>query len=121
MIREINSADWPTFCQRLSRERAGAVLKLEIIEPGGAKSERANATFEKMAFEKNEGCNDVITLRLREGREIVHQIVEPIYIRLQPSSASDFNQIQIEAESGVTLLTLHPAIHPQMLEGFVSR
>jgi hypothetical protein len=66
-------------------------------------------------FEKTEACSDVIILRLRNAREIVHRIVEPIHIKLQSSGADDFNQIQIEAESGVTFLTIHPVIHPQML------
>lgn len=119
MIREINNADWPAFCQLLTQQRAGATVKLEAIEPDNLKSElAANANFQSATFVKTDGCSDIITLRLRAAREIVHEIIEPIQIRLHPSGApGDFNPVQIEAESGVIFLTFHPAIHAQMLEG----
>lgn len=119
MTREIKSGDWPAFCQLLTQQRAGATVKLEVIEPDGVKSElAASAAFQGMTFDKTDGCNDIITIRLRAAREIVHQLVEPIQILLQPSGAGgDFNPMQIEAESGVVFLTFHPAIHTKMLEG----
>lgn len=118
-MREINSADWPEFCRRLNQQRAGATVKLESIEPDGVKAELAsNAAFQSMTFDKGDACSDVITLRLRAAREIVHEIVEPIKILLEPSGASgDFNPLQIEAENGVVFMTFHPAIHADMLEG----
>ena len=49
MIREINSADWPAFCQILNQQRSGATVKLEVIETDGVKSElAANAAFQGM-------------------------------------------------------------------------
>ena len=117
MIREINSPDWPAFCRQLTKEHAGALVKLEVGGTDGTKSEIAsNTAFESLVFEKTDACSDIIVLRLRNAREIVHQIIEPIHIKLQSSGAADFNQIQFEAESGVTFLTMtHPVIHPQML------
>jgi Family of unknown function (DUF5335) len=117
MTQEIKNTDWPAFCEQLTRQRAGAVVKLEIIESNGVKTERAaNATFEGMVFDKTDACNDVITLRLRSDQEIVYEIVDPIRITLQPSGApGDFNPLQIAAENGTCILTFHPAIHTQML------
>jgi hypothetical protein len=114
MIREINSADWPAFCLRLTQQRAGATVKLETIEPDGVKSElAANAAFQSITFDKTDGCSDVMTLRLRTAREIVHEITEPIQIRLQPSGTpGDFNPLQIEAESGMVFITFPPG-HPR--------
>jgi hypothetical protein len=119
MIREINASDWPAFCQRLNQQRAGATVKLEVIEPDGVKTELfANASFQSMTFDKRDSCSDIITLRLRAAREIVHEIIEPIKILLNPSGASgDFNPVQIEAENGVLFITFHPAIHADMLKG----
>ena len=119
MKREINSSDWPDFCQRLTQQRAGAMARLEVIEPDGVRSEQvASATLQSMVFTKTAACSDSITLRLRNEREVVYEIVEPIRILLHPSETpGDFNPLQIEAESGVTFITLHPAIHEQMLEG----
>ncbi|MEO8426537.1 MAG: DUF5335 family protein [Verrucomicrobiota bacterium] len=118
MIHEIKSFDWPAFCQRVSQQRAGAIVNLEVIETNGSKTERvASATLQSMVFDKTAACNDVITLRLRNTREIVHEILDPIQITLQTSGESgDFNPVQIKAESGTTTITM--AIHAQMLEGF---
>lgn len=119
MIREINSTDWPAFCQILSRQRSGATAKLEVIETDGVKSElAANAVFQGISFDKKDACSDAITLRLRSEREMVREIIEPIKLLLHPSgTGGDFDQLQIEAESGVILITFHPAIHADMLKG----
>ena len=119
-IREIKSSDWPALCQRVSRQRAGATVKLETVAPDGVKIElAAGADFQSLVFEKTDDCSDIITLRLRNDREIIHKIIEPIRILLHPAGKpGDFSPVQIEAESGVTFLTMHPAIHAQMLDGF---
>jgi hypothetical protein len=118
MIQEINSSDWPAFCRRVSEQQTGAMAKLEVLEANGAKTERvASATFQSMLFDKTDSCNDSITLRLRTDREIVYEIIEPTRITLHPSGApGNFNPLQIEAESGVTFITLHPAIRAQTLK-----
>ena len=117
MIQEIKSSDWPAFCEQLSQQRAGAIVNLEVIKSDGIKTEQAtSAAFQSMVFDKTDACNDVITLRLRGTREIVHEILDPIRITLHPSGTSgDFNPLQIVAENGTTIITLHPAIHAQML------
>jgi hypothetical protein len=119
MKQEIKNSEWPAFCRLLNRQLAGATVKLEVIEPDEVKTELvANATFQSMAFDKSDSCSDTITLRLRATREIVHEIIEPVKMLLLPSGAAgDFNQLQIEAESGVVFITFHPAIHEKMLEG----
>jgi hypothetical protein len=92
---------------------------LEVTGRDGVKAgSGASAAFESMVFDKTDGCSDVIKLRLKGGKEIVHEIIEPIHIRLHPSSATgDFNPLLIEAESGLVSLTFHPAIRAQMLDG----
>ena len=119
MIREIDSPDWPAFCERVTRQLAGAMATVEVTGRDGVKTASgASAAFQSMVFEKTDGCSDVIKLRLNAGKEIVHEIVEPIRIRLHPSNGSgDYNPLHIEAESGLVSLTLHPAIRAQMLEG----
>lgn len=119
MINEITSSDWPAFCRKITEQRAGTTVKLEVVESDGVKSERVgSATLQSMSFDKTDGCSDTITLRLRNEREIVYEIIEPIRLTLNPSGGSgDFNPLQIEAESGVTFITFHPAIHQKMLDG----
>lgn len=93
------------------------MVKLETIGPDGVKTERAaSAVFQSMTFDKTDACNDVITLRLQSTSEIVHEVIDPIQITLHPSGGGDFNPLQIVAENGITILTLHPAIHAEMLE-----
>ena len=88
----------------------------------GAERARQHATFESMVFDKSDACNDVITLRLRGDREIVHEIVDPIQITLSPTGAhGDFNPLQIAAENGTCIITFHPAIHAQMLGDLKAR
>ena len=123
MIHEIDSHDWPIFCQRLTEQRDGATVKLEVVGSNGLRIEKAaNATLQSMVFEATDSCSDLITLRLVNPAEIIHEIIEPIQITLQSSgNTSELNLITIEAESGITLITLHPAIQVQMLEGFKSK
>jgi hypothetical protein len=122
MIREIDSPDWPAFCERITRQLAGATATLEVTGRDGVKAgSGADAAFESMVFDKSGGCSDVIKLRLKGGKEIIHEIIEPIHIRLHPSSGTgDYNPLLIEAESGLVSLTFHPAIHARMLEGLMA-
>jgi hypothetical protein len=98
-------------------------VKLEIIGSNGLKIEKgANATLQSMVFEATDSCSDLITLRLANPGEIIHEIIEPIQITLQSSgNTSELNLITIEAESGITLITLHPAIPAQMLAGLKNK
>lgn len=122
MIREINSPDWEEFCHRLTKELAGATVSLEIIEPNGAKSEiAAGAMLDEIAFKKTDACSDVIVIRLGNTREIVHQIIEPIHVNLHSSGGTDFNLLEIKAESGVSLIHLQPTIHPRLLGDLKSK
>ena len=96
------------------------MVKLETIEPDGIKTERfANATFLSLVLDQTDACNDVITLRLKNSREIVHEILDPIQITLYSSGGiDDFNRLQIKAENGISIITMHPSIHAQMLKDF---
>ncbi len=117
MTHEIKDVDWPAFCQRLTKQRIGAMVKLETIGPDGIKTGQvANAIFERMTFDQTDACNNVITLRLRDNRERAHEILEPLQITLHPSGTpGDFNPLRIAAENGIFIITFHPAIHAQIL------
>lgn len=118
-IYEVDASDWPVFCQRVSEQRSGATVQVEGVNPDGVEGRSiASATFLSMVFNGTGACNSIITLRLRNGQEMVHEILDPIYIRLNPSGrAGDFNPLEIKAESGVTTITFHPAVHAQILTG----
>ena len=119
MIHEIKSNDWQAFCQRVTEQRNGAAVELEIVEPDGRKTEHsANMILHSMVFGAKNACCDVIALSLRGPTELIHEILDPIQVLLRASrTAGDFNLIQIEAENGITNLKLHPAIRMDMLAG----
>ena len=119
MLREINSRDWPDFCNRLNQQCRGALVRIESILPDGKKSDRVGeATFEGMELDRSDSCNDVLHLRVRNEREVKYDIVDPIHILLRETRpGEDFNPIQIEGETGTTFVTFKPAIHAQMLAG----
>jgi hypothetical protein len=119
MIRNINAIDWPAFCQRINENLVSARVKVQTTASNGVKSElAANASLQSMIFDGSDGCNDTITVLLKDVHEISHEIVEPVQIRLRSSGgSSDFNTIEIEAENGITIITLSPSIHPKVLDG----
>src|SRR5271154_829145 len=117
MIHEIKFTDWPAFCQRLSEQRAGAMVKLETINLNGIRTELvAGAEFQSIIFSKADACSDLIIIRLKNHTQIAHEILDPFRVTLHSTDGSgNFNPLQIAAENGITILTLHPAIHAQML------
>ncbi|HMD53152.1 MAG TPA: hypothetical protein VKJ65_01190 [Phycisphaerae bacterium] len=117
MLHEIKFTNWPAFCQRLNEQRAGATVKLETINLNGIRTELvASAEFQSIVFSNADACSDLIVVRLRNHEQTVHEILDPIRITLHPTDSSgNFNPLQIAAENGITILTLHPAIHAQML------
>jgi hypothetical protein len=119
MKKEINSHDWGDFCNRITRERQGAMVTIETIFPDGEKRVQAeNAPLVKMVFDTTDSCNDVIQLRVRTNREEAYNIEDPRHIILQESQGGqDFNPLEIDGENGTTFLTFRPAIHANMLAG----
>lgn len=117
-MMEVSTKNWKTLCERIKEQRRGATLTIAVIEPGGREVEIGTGLiFESMDFRKDP-CNDIISVRARGEREIVHDIIEPIHIRLREvNEGTTYNSIAIEAENGTTFLTFHPVIHAGLLEG----
>ena len=117
-ILEVKSSDWSVFCKRISKEQAGATVKVEVVGSNGVSDElSANGTFESLAFDATGACNNLIALRLSDGRPIAHEIIDPVHIRLNQSEAGDCNQLEVKAENGITSITFHPAIRAEWLAG----
>jgi Family of unknown function (DUF5335) len=118
-MREVDVKDWQNFCQRINQQREGAAVTIEVMERNGIQIEKGrDLIFESMVLDTQGACNDVIKVHARNAREIEHEILEPIHIRLREvDEHGTFNSIAIEAENGTTFLTFHPAIHGQMLQG----
>lgn len=119
MLHEINNHDWAEFCRRISRERHGAAIQVKTVLADGSQSRQGgDLMLHSMDFDTTNPCSDVIHLRAENKSDAEHDIVEPIHILLHDSQpGEDFNQVQIQSESGTTFLTFRPPIHKDMLEG----
>lgn len=121
-MKEIQTKDWNTFCQKLSEAERGARVDIHWIDRESKREQdiARSAEFQEITFGRRDGCNDQVIIRAgaEGGTETRHEIVEPIHIRLRESGNSgNFNGVAIEAEGGITLLTFHPALHAKALEG----
>ena len=120
MTEEINAKDWKVFCERLTEMERGQMVTIEAVALDGSRREIARAvSLDNVAFVPKDGCNDAIRIRASDGFD--HEIVEPIHIRLRQNPGGGFNPVQIDAETGKTLLHFRPALNPTVLEGLPSR
>jgi hypothetical protein len=118
-MRELRNTSWSDFCERVSQQQHGGTLKIEVVGPDGRTVEaESGVIFDRMALDTSGACSNVISIRAANGREITHQIIEPLHILLRESNKQgDYNPVEIQAENGKTLLTFHPAIHEELLKG----
>jgi hypothetical protein len=116
MTEEIDARDWKTFCERVTEMEHGQMVTIEIVEPNGARRELARALpLDNVTLGPRDGCNDAIWINASDGFR--HEIVEPIHIRLKRNAEGGFNPVQIDAETGITILHFRPALKPTVVEG----
>jgi len=116
MTEEINARDWKTFCERLTEMERGQMVTIEIVELNGSRRELGRALpLEKVALMPKDACNDAIWINASDGFR--HEIVEPIHIKLKRNPEGGFNPVQIDAETGTTILHFRPALRPTVVEG----
>jgi len=117
--KEIRSEDWEEICRRAGELSEQLLLTIEILRPDGTKDQLGrDILFESMRLDRTDPCDDRIIVDGRAaGKPFSHLIVGPIHIRLKSNKNGLFNSIQIGAEDGTTLLTFHPGLHPDLLQG----
>jgi hypothetical protein len=105
--QEIRSEEWLDFCDEFTRTHEGALLTLEVSDPYGGKTEVArDLPLQQMTFEKTADCTDRMTISVgRPGQLLSQFIVDPIHLRVKEAGAG-VTHVQIDAESGITYLTL---------------
>jgi microcompartment protein CcmK/EutM len=122
VIKEINNKDWGRFCEKLNTLRHDSLLTIEAVQPDGSKKELArNVPLQNVKFEKTAGCSDMVFLEVGSAagaeRPMQHVITEPIHIRVKTADQQGaYNPVMIEAESGVTMLTFHPALRQDVFQ-----
>ena len=124
-MKEILTQDWGTLCQRLNEFERGATVDIRWIDrTTNVEREIAHAAeFEKISFDKTDGCSDQITIHAGGEKETRHEIMEPIHVLLRDAGngGGGFNAVTVEAEEGTTILTFHPVIHAKWLDGLKLR
>jgi hypothetical protein len=94
----------------------GQMVTIEVVDRDGIQREVAHALpLEQVTLKPKDGCNDAIWINASDGFE--HEIIEPIHIRLQRNAEGGFNPVQIDAETGTTILHFRPALKPTVLDG----
>lgn len=116
MTEEINAKDWKTFCERVTEMERGQLVRIETVDRDGTHREVARAVpLIEVTLQPKDACNDAISINGSDGFE--HEILEPIYIRLKTNAGGGFNPVQIEAETGTTILHFKPALKPTVIDG----
>lgn len=120
MKREIPPKFWQAFCQRLRDRYRGAVC-IHWTQPNGAMQTVAeDMPLQSLTFQKrNKECSDTMTIEtgILEERPSQHEIIEPIRVVLkQDNESGRYNELEIQAETGVTEVTFSPGIDPALLE-----
>ena len=87
---------------------------------GSADSIMKDMPLQSVAWNENrDECNNtmVIEAGLPNERPRQHMIVEPVRLILRNGGSERFNELDVIAESGTTLVILHPGISPSSLDG----
>jgi hypothetical protein len=120
MTEEINAKDWRTFCERVTEMERGQMVTIEVVDPDGTRREVARALpLDRVTLKTKDACNDAIWINGSDGFE--HEILEPIHVKLQRNPEGGFNPVQIDAETGTTILHFRPALKPTVIEGLSKR
>ncbi len=113
--QEIKSANWKAFCEKFIELHRGALMTVTHVEPSGRRVEVLRDMPLAKVWMEADGCNDRIFLRFEQDghREITHEIVEPIHLRLREEGGGQ-KGLQVDAESGSTLVVF-PSSHSDEL------
>ncbi|HEX4342112.1 MAG TPA: DUF5335 family protein [Verrucomicrobiae bacterium] len=118
--RELKQNEWKNFCGQLGDSQGGGLVTIQLVQADGSTDPVvADVPLQSVAFKENpDACNDTIVMEagLPNERPHKHLIVEPVRLILRNGSGDRFNQLEIIAESGTTLVTFHPGINPASLD-----
>ena len=96
------------------------MVTIEVVGPDGSRHELARSVpLEKVMLKPKDACNDAIWINASDGFE--HEILEPIHIKLKRNAEGGFNPVQIDGETGTTILHFRPALKPTVVEGLSHR
>jgi len=115
---EIPQKCWNQFFAKLNAQddvRIGIRVQTET----GMRLVAQGAPLFSVAFEVGDACNNSLNLEFGPAREraLQYRVVDPIRLILRKEGAGDhFNLLEIPAESGTTVIDLHPGVSPALLD-----
>ena len=117
---EIPEGSWAEFCSRVQKNSTGAMISIQITDSAGAvRAIAEEIPLQGVYWERGE-CNDQLTIDAGPPNErpLRHVVLAPIHLRLKDGCDDDrYNQWQIVAENGTTLVTIHPGLKVDFLKG----
>lgn len=118
MTKEIAQKDWPAFCRMLSEKYADALVSIQLIN-GRQEQIAQNTRLRSVALDQqSDGCNNHLKFHLESTR---YEILEPIHFILRkpvgPTGSESFHELEILAEEGTTVITIHPGLSAANLNG----
>jgi len=117
--KEITRKAWEKLCARINESHHGSRVDIQLVRSDGNTIPVADdMPLRSVALDdKSDPCNDnlIIEAGLPDQKPIRHLIVEPIYIRLKDGTQDRYHHLHILAESGTTILTLHPGLSATVL------
>ena len=118
MTKEIALKDWPAFCQIISEKYQGARINIQVINGHVEKVAEAVTLKKLLLDEQSDACNNMLTIEMESSQ---YQVVEPIHfiLRKHPGQGDSekFHDLEIFAENGTTVITFHPGIATNHLDG----
>ena len=123
--RELKQNEWKDFCRQLNENHKGGMVTVQLLQSDGrTDSIMKDMPLQSVALHENSNeCNDtmVIAAGLPNERPRQHMIVEPVRLILRNGGSDRFNELDVIAESGTTLVIFHPGISPASLDGLGAR
>ncbi|MEW6736844.1 MAG: DUF5335 family protein [Acidobacteriota bacterium] len=107
LTREIPRNEWPAFFDDFSRNYQGWTVTVEILNPNiGAQVEAHELPLEGITVDLKEDGKDEISIIIGEAPEdhVTHNILVPIHVWVEQTDKGDVEALQIESESGITML-----------------
>ena len=122
---EVAPKSWKEFFNRLNALGPSSEVTIQTSESSSAEPKQiaAREPLQEIAFDENPGqCSNLLRIRAgqKTGNPVELTVVEPVRILLRNGHNDRYNQIQILAESGTTILALNPGLPNDLIESLAA-
>ena len=112
---EIAENNWKQFCKQVQEICRGGMVTIDLEDAEGTQKRLAeNVPLQGIGLDsKSDPCNTNVFIEagLPGKKPLMHLVIEPIHIRLRNDrDERRFNQLEIIAENGTTIVELHPGL-----------